>query len=326
MCSTAPAGDAAGLVALAPLPLLAPPLADTLGHRGLLERLVRAGAPSCRLVPGGRVVPPRLAQALVAAADGPSNLAPDADVVEAASSWYVGNGEVVAAVDTTFASGDRAGVARLLASLPSYLVDAFTYGELRAVVGDLPADAVSTNPEVLLHLARLGERAVDLDGRAAALSTVEAIAASRGDEALAARVTAEVVRDLARDGRADEAERVAAPLLHADVDDRARARAMEGLALADLWHADRAQRRGRRNGSRTRCTSRRRLGERGWEARMLQVLGSGLHWRQGRGADTLRCLDDRDGARDRGRAAACQDRRLPIRGPGRDRSPRRRDG
>lgn len=276
--------DATALVALAPLPLLAPPLADALGHRGLLERLVRAGAPLVPAGPGWSRVPPRLGRALAGS--------PDAQVAAAASSWYVGNGEVGAAVDTLFASGDRAGVARVLASLPSHLVDAFTYGELRAVVLDLPPEAVSANPEVLLHLARLGERAVDLDGRAAALAQVEAIAAGQRSAVLAARVAAEVVRDLARDGRADEAERVAAPLLRAEADDRARVRAMEGLALADLWRGDPRSTARAEERLQDALHLARRLGERGWEARMLQVLGSGLHWRQGRGDAALRCLDD----------------------------------
>lgn len=107
--------------------------------------------------------------------------------------------------------------------------------EIAALVAALPTAAIEEHPRALLELARAAEVTVHTELRSSLLERTARLA--DGDSALALEVEAEVVRDLARDGDADEAERRGAAVLAAAGagDPAARARALEGLGRTAAW-------------------------------------------------------------------------------------------
>ncbi|MBI2708752.1 MAG: hypothetical protein HYX34_03555 [Actinobacteria bacterium] len=279
------AEDRGALDRLAGLPLLDDELAGELGGTGVLERLVRAGLPFGSGGPGWRVVPGPLAEPLW------GGRPPGVGVARRASARYLAAGDLAAAVEVLVRAGAADDAAALLAAeRPSRVEDA-DYHWLQAVVGVLPEPVLAAHPRVLLHLARLAERAIDLAGRAAALDRLARVAPDDAD--LAAELEAERIRDLGRDGLADQAAQRGRALLDSpSTGPVPRLRALAGLGTAAAWRCDERSSAEARACFEEAAALGRLLGEDGWLAHVLTALGYYVHHRDGRFADAVACFDE----------------------------------
>ncbi|HTW99196.1 MAG TPA: tetratricopeptide repeat protein [Acidimicrobiales bacterium] len=268
------------IVQLAHLPLLSPAIARAVsGDRGLLGRAAASGLPVTVRVDGWWELPGPVQEQL-------QRIAPlEAITASAAASVYARAGELSEALHLLVRAGQAEEAADLLAGLSPQDADDLGYLELKTLIDALPDEAVDRRPRVLLHLARTCEPAAQTRLRVAALSRAAIPAQAVGDMVLVRELEAERARDLARDGRADEAKQLAERLLGETGPDElaTRARLLDVMGRATAW-----QRLDDESLARAEVLLReahalcRRLGQRSWASQVVLPLAHGVYFVRGR--------------------------------------------
>jgi DNA-binding SARP family transcriptional activator len=278
----------AAVVQLAHLPLLAPATATAIGVPGAFERAAALGLPLMPARDGWFELPGPVREYLTV-------LAPlERQVARAAARLYVERAEVLVALRVLLASGDTGETAALLGTLPSRLVEALDFVEVRAVVEALPEAAVRAHPRVLLKLARAAQFTDQAGVRSAALEWARAVATEGGDERLGRELDAEISCDLVRDGLHEPAEKLARAVLAASGGDETltRARALEtvGTVLAARHDARSLAEAEPLWEEAARLTAE--AGETTWASSLLALLGYYVVYPAGRHEQALRWIDE----------------------------------
>ena len=217
------------LAHLVPLPLGA--VDEVTGREGLVELALRAGIPLDRRRDGWLDLSGPVREALVAA--GPVDRA----CARRAAEVHRTLGEPLQGTRLLLGARDAEGAAATLASLTPRQVAGLDFHELHSLVAAV-GPAVEAHPRALLHLARSCEAAAEARVRAELLARAERRVAT--DAALGREIVAERARDLVRDGRTDDAARLAEELLAAAGPDelQTRVRALHVLGRTHAWRAD----------------------------------------------------------------------------------------
>lgn len=192
----------AGVVQMAHLPLLSVELARLAsGGRipDLLGRATGAGVPLARVKEGWWEIATGVQDFL-------AGLAPlDPGVAEAAAEAYLPAGELRASLKVLLRAELAERAAALIAGLAPGRLESLDYSELGALVDVLPAEAIASHPRVLLHFARACEPAAEVRARAEALRRARGLTGGKAGP-LQREVDVELGRDLAAEGRSEEAE------------------------------------------------------------------------------------------------------------------------
>ncbi|GAB3249469.1 hypothetical protein [Nocardioides dilutus] len=261
--------------ALAGLPLLSPGLVDAVLGPGAWRGLTASGA-TLHARSDGWSVP---------AGSGPGRASPEQRAI--AAHWYADHGQVAVAVRWLHASGDDEALADVLAATlraPDRArrwaeVAELEPGELDAVVRRWPDALVARRPEALLALVRAVEFGMHSQLRADWLTRLERLV-DEGSPAWIA-VEAEQVRELSRQGKADQVHaRAAAALPRAD--EISRARLLMAESIVDLLHQQPEAEQPAREMLQEATALLRVNGERDWEADAWLSLGFGAELRAGR--------------------------------------------
>jgi DNA-binding SARP family transcriptional activator len=262
--------------ALAGLPLLSPGLVDAVLGPGAWRGLTASGATLHPRSDGWHVPAP---------SPGTGTATPEQRVV--AARWYADHGQLAVAVRWLHAQSDDEVLAHLLAdSLRApdrarrwaELAD-LEPGELEAVARRWEDDLVRARPESLLALVRAVEFGMHAQLRADWLARLDELV----DEASPARVAveAELVRELSRQGKAEEVHARAARM-RPRADEVSRARLLMAESIVDLLHQQH-EAEGPAQTMLQEATALLRVnGEREWEADAWLSLGFGADLRAGR--------------------------------------------
>jgi DNA-binding SARP family transcriptional activator len=153
--------------------------------------------------------------------------------------------------------------------------------EIAAMVAAKPFHAVGAHRLALLELARAAELTVHNELRADLLRRAADLA--RDDQAVALEIEAEIVRDLARDGEADAAERRGATLVaQAGPDDSAAlARTLDALGNISAWRATPTDLAQAERYLAEAAGLAGAIGRPDWRARSLLCLGYRVHFDRG---------------------------------------------
>ena len=261
--------------ALAGLPLLSPGLVDAVLGPGAWRGLTASGA----------TLQPRSDGWLVPSTAGPDRATPRQR--EVAAQWYADHGQLAVAVRWLHASGHDETLARLLAGTLRSAdrsrrwaeLTELEPGELEAVVRRWPDELVARHPEALLALVRAVEFGMQSQLRAGWLARLGEVVDPSAPAWTA--VEAEQVRELSRQGKADQVRaRAAAALPRAD--EISRARLLMAAALVDLLHQQPDSEEPARAMLQEATALLRVNGERDWEADAWLSLGFGADLRAGR--------------------------------------------
>lgn len=263
--------------ALAGLPLLAPGLVDDLLGPGAWRRLATSATLHRRS--DGWYVP------AIESHDGRAT--GGRRQRRRAAHWYADHGQLAVAVRWLHAQHDAETLLEVLAAslaAPDRSrrwadLDALDPGELEAVVRSWPDDQVRRRPRGLLALVRAVEFGMQAQARSAWLDRLQQLVEPETDGWV--QVEAELVRELARQGKGTEVHERAARLRpHAD--EVSRARLLMAESLVDLLHhADEAV--ASSFDMLHEATALLRVnGEREWEADAWLSLGFGADYRAGR--------------------------------------------
>lgn len=261
--------------ALAGLPLLSPGLVDAVLGPGAWRGLMASGA----------TLQPRSDGWYVPASSGPDRATPEQRAI--AAHWYADHGQLAVAVRWLHACGDDESLADVLAETlrsPDRTrrwaeVAELEPGELEAVVRRWPDDLVARRPEALLALVRAVEFGMQAQLRAAWLARLDELVGEDSPAWIA--VEAEQVRELSRQGKADQVHaRAAAVLPHAD--EISRARLLMAESIVDLLHQQPDSEEAARAMLQEATALLRVNGEREWEADAWLSLGFGADLRAGR--------------------------------------------
>jgi tetratricopeptide (TPR) repeat protein len=273
-----PVGDRPGVLShpLGGLPLLSPGLVDRLLGPGAWRRLSSLGDGLQRRSDGWYVVDEPAAGASLTS-----------EQRRIAAVWYAEHGRLALAVRWLHACGDREAAADLVAGTLASRSRARLWeelaeleaGELERLAASWPDALVRHRPEALLALVRAVEFGMHARLRADWLERLERLISPDGEAWV--RVEAELVRELARQGRVAEVHGRAAAILDR-TDDVARARVLMAESLVDLLHQDASAVHPARSVL-TEATALLRLnGEREWEADAWLSLGVGADLWAGR--------------------------------------------
>ena len=228
------------LAQVAGLPLLDAELVDlAVGEDGFFERSLRAGIPFTPVRAPWWDLPGPVREYL-------ATFSPlSADAMRKAAQEYGRRGELGWALQLLLASGDARQVAAMLAEAPPEVVETIDALELRSVFDQLPAEVVDANPNVLLLVARACRLATQYKQGAVLLERARGIAGRAGDRAMGRAVAVELVHDLGRELKHQEAEDAARAILQeAEPGEQlTRARAYHALGQALCWRLDGAGRR-----------------------------------------------------------------------------------
>ncbi len=228
------------LAQIARLPLLDAELVDlATGEEGLFERGLRAGIPFTPARGSWWDLPGPVRDYL-------ATFSPlSTDAMRRAAQEYCRRGELGWALQLLLASGDAGEAAAMLAETPPEVVEVIDALELHAVFDQLPPDVVDAHPNVLLLVARSCRVATQFDQGAVLLERARAIARRAGDRPLERAIAVELVHDLSRELRHEEAEDAARLVLReAEPGEQlTRARAYQALGQALCWKLDGAGRR-----------------------------------------------------------------------------------
>lgn len=270
-------GDAPlGAEAIAGLPLLSPGLVDAVLGPGAWRRLTGAGA----------ALQPRSDGWYVPASAPRASMAP-VEHRAVAARWYAEHGQLAVAVRWLHSLGDHERLTDVLAETLTAgdrsrrwaELDEMEPGELETVARGWSDEMVRRRPEALLALVRALEFGMQARTRGAWLARLDALV----DQAHPARaaVDAELVRELARQGKVEEVHSRAERLLpHAD--EVSRARLLMADSLVDLLHQQaEAAERGRVKLQEAAALLRVN-GEREWEADAWLTLAGGADMHAGR--------------------------------------------
>lgn len=261
--------------ALAGLPLLSPGLVDAVLGPGAWRGLTASGA----------TLRPRSDGWHVPSASGPDRATPQQR--EVAAQWYADHGQLAVAVRWLHASGHDETLARLLAGTLRSAERSRRWaeltelepGELEAVVRRWPDELVARHPEALLALVRAVEFGMQSQLRAGWLARLGEVVDPTAPSWPA--VEAEQVRELSRQGKADQVHaRAATALAHAD--EISRARLLMAESIVDLLHQQPDSEEPARAMLQEAIALLRVNGERDWEADAWLSLGFGAELRAGR--------------------------------------------
>jgi DNA-binding SARP family transcriptional activator/tetratricopeptide (TPR) repeat protein len=262
--------------ALAGLPLLSPGLVDALLGPGAWRGLTASGA-TLQPRSDGWYVP--------ASAPGAGRATAEQRAV--AARWYADHGQLALAVRWLHAAGAEETLAGVLADTLHATDRARRWaeiadldpGELEAVVRRWPDDLVRRTPEALLALVRAVEFGMHAQLRADWLARLGALVAE--DDPVWIAVEAEQVRELSRQGKADQVHARAA-VARPRADEISRARLLMAESIVDLLHQQREAEGPARDMLREATALLRVNGEREWEADAWLSLGFGADLRSGR--------------------------------------------
>jgi DNA-binding SARP family transcriptional activator len=260
------------------LPLLAPGLVDSLLGAGAWRRLVSSGLELHRRSDGWYVA----AGDPLGAGSGVSS-----DHRRAAAAWYADHGQLALAVRWLHACRDSETAAQLVAATLTAPDRSRRWAELgeldprelEAVARSWSDDLVGRRPDALLALVRAVEFGMQARLRAAWLERLEGLV--RPDSDAWMPLQAELVRELARQGKAREVHDRACGLLDR-ADDVSRARLLMAESLVDLLHQDAAAVDSAHDVLAEATALLRLNGEREWEADAWLSLGVGADLRAGR--------------------------------------------
>ena len=262
--------------ALAGLPLLSPGLVDAVLGPGAWRGLNASGA-TLQPRSDGWYVP--------SSAPGPGRASAEQRAV--AASWYADRGQLAVAVRWLHATGDDETLVGVLADSLDAGDRARRWaelgdlepGELEAVVRRWPDPLVRRRPEALLALVRAVEFGMQAQLRAGWLARLDDLVAE--DSPVWIAVEAEQVRELARQGKAEQVHARAAAA-RGRADEISRARLLMAESLVDLLHQQEAA-EGPAEAMLLEATALLRVnGEREWEADAWLSLGFGADLRSGR--------------------------------------------
>jgi tetratricopeptide (TPR) repeat protein len=261
--------------ALAGLPLLSPGLVDAVLGPGAWRGLIASGA----------TLHPRSDGWYVAAGSGPGRATAEQRAV--AAHWYADHGQLAVAARWLHASGDDETLAEVLAHTlrsPDRArrwaeVAELEPGELEAVVRSWPDDLVARRPEALLALVRAVEFGMQAQLRAEWLARLDGLVAQ--DSPAWVAVEAEQVRELSRQGKAEQVHARAAAVLP-QADEISRARLLMAESIVDLLHQQPDAEEPARAMLQEATALLRVNGEREWEADAWLSLGFGADLRAGR--------------------------------------------
>lgn len=261
--------------ALAGLPLLSPGLVDAVLGPGAWRGLAASGA----------TLQPRSDGWYVPTSTGADRATTQQR--EVAAQWYADRGQLALAVRWLHAAGHDDTLVRLLAGTLRSADRSRRWaelaelepGELEAVVRRWPDDLVARHPESLLALVRAVEFGMQSQLRAGWLARLGDVV-ERSSPAWTA-VEAEQVRELSRQGKADQVHaRATAALPHAD--EISRARLLMAVSIVDLLHQQPDSEEPARAMLQEATALLRVNGEREWEADAWLSLGFGADLRAGR--------------------------------------------
>lgn len=266
------------LVQLAHLPLLSPSVAERVtGDASLLERAGGAGIPVGVRADGWWELPGPVQELL-------ARMAPlEAATALAAAPVYASQGELSTALQVLLAAGQADEAAALVAGITPQEADELGYLELQTLIDALPAEVVDRHPGLLMHLARACEPAAQTRLRARSLERVRARAERSRDRALLRAVDAERARDLVRDGRADDAEALAAAVLAKVGPDElaTRARVLDVLGRAAAWRRDETSLAHAERLLQEAHALCLRIGQRSWASQVVLPLADGVYFARG---------------------------------------------
>ena len=278
------------IVQLAHLPRLSPAIAEAVsGDRRLLDRAAASGLPLSVRADGWWELPGPVREHL-------QRIAPlEARAASAAAGVYARTGELTEALHLLVRAGEVEQAAALLAGISPQQADDLGYLELKTLIDSLASETVERHPRALLHLARTCEPAAQTRLRDVVLSRAADAAESAGDVVLLRELGAERARDLARDGRADEAEQLAQRLLGETGPDElaTRARLLDVMGRAAAW-----RRVDDESLARAELLLReayalcRRLGERSWAWQVVLPLAHGVYFVRGRHSQAIERFEE----------------------------------
>ncbi len=267
-----------GADVLVGLPLLSPGLVDELLGPGAWRRLATSETTLHRRSDGW-YVPARRSGDVEARASEENR--------RTAARWYAGHGQLAAAVRWLHAQHDIESLIDLLAdSLAApdrpriwAQLDELDSGELEAVVRSWPDEQVRRRPHGLLALVRAVEFRMLAQVRSEWLARLERLVLPGSDGWVP--VEAELVRELARQGKGAEAH-ARAERLRAHADEVSRARLLMAESLVDLLHHEDEAVASSYDRLHEAMALLRVNGEREWEADAWLSLGVGSDYRAGR--------------------------------------------
>ncbi len=219
---------------LAVLPWLSPTLvAEATGDDGLFDAVLTGGLPMTPVAGGRWRIPDPVRERLAVAR-------PDGELASRLAATLARQEDLETAIRLLVTAGRPDDAAGLLADLPPQVAERLDLRTMRGLVRALPDASLERHPRAWLQLARACDAAADGTTRSAALERAAATAAAARDPRFRRELDAEVARDLARDGRADEAEALGRRVAdEADADESlTRVRALHTVGRVLAWRAD----------------------------------------------------------------------------------------
>jgi len=221
-------------------------------------------------------------------------LAPlDPDVAEAAAEAYLSAGELRASLNVLLRAELAERAAALIAGLSPERLESLDPSELGALIDVLPDKAIASHPRVLLHFARACEPAAQVRARAAALERARALVSGRAGP-IQREVEVEVGRDLAGEGRAEEAEALVSAVLAncSEKEIATQARALDVLGrVAAAAGGDEGLRRAEVQLEKALVLCRA-LGQVGWAGQVIMALVDRVYFARGQYDLAMRRIDE----------------------------------
>ncbi|HEY6492358.1 MAG TPA: BTAD domain-containing putative transcriptional regulator, partial [Trebonia sp.] len=162
-------------------------------------------------------------------------------VLTASAAAYAEDGRPDLAAGLLIEAGSADDAAALLAAMSPVEAERLGLGKLTELAERLPPAVVDSHPRILLHIARECEHVAAIQRRSQALNRVlTALGEPPSDPGLAREASAELARDLARDGDPDAAEALATAVLGQTpaTEERTRARLLDALGCAAARYQD----------------------------------------------------------------------------------------
>ena len=216
-------------------------------------------------------------------------------VLTAAAAAYAEEGRPDLAAGLLIEAGKASDAATLLAGMSPLEAECLGLSKLTELADRLPAAALDARPRVLLHIARECDRPAAIHRRAQALNRVLGILGRpSSDPGLAREVSAELARDLVRDGDPEAAEALASTVLAQTpaIEERTRARLLEALGCANARYNDDEHLALAAGRLAMAASSYRNLGLSSWLAYALAALGYRVHAARGAIDQAVAALDE----------------------------------
>lgn len=223
------------LAEVASLPLLDADVVDSATElEGFFDRAVASGLPATPARAPWYELPGPVREYLSSLGE------PRREAIRRAAGAYRRRGELGAALQLLIACGEPGDAAELLATTPPHLVEALDSLEIRALLDQLPDEAVDAHPEILVLAAREFRVAQLLERSRQMIDRAERLADDSGDGRLERAVLAQRANDHLWWGAKDLAEEVGRRVLEtAGADEQeSLARASFAVGAALSWRVD----------------------------------------------------------------------------------------